>query len=350
MDGPSGTGPGEDVLAAVYAWVVAERRPADGDLPRMAADLGHGEAECRRAVAILEERHVLIRDGATVAAASPDVAIAALVGPRESAHRQAESELLAERGRTDRLRARLAALAPVYSTIVREGASPGVDVIDDMHAVRALISDLTATCESEIMACQPGGGRPPRALEDALPRDLALLRRGIVLRSLYQHTARFHVPTQDYAEAVLAEGSQIRTVAEIPGQMIIMDQRTAFLPHVHHEFGAIVVREPSILAYLCAAFEQSWNLGTPFQTGPSAARMAVTEIKSSILTLMANGLKDDVIAKRMGLSVRACRGHIAELMETFGARSRFQAGVIAAGLGLLDAKGVGGTPETGAGP
>ncbi|MEZ0114722.1 DNA-binding CsgD family transcriptional regulator/DNA-binding Lrp family transcriptional regulator [Catenulispora sp. EB89] len=348
MDGPSGTGPGEDALAAVYAWVVAERRPADGDLPRMAADLGHSEAECRRAVAILEERHVLIRDGGTVAAASPDVAIAALVGPRESAHRQAESELLAERDRTDRLRARLAALAPVYSTLVREGGSPGVDVIEDMHAVRALISDLTATCESEIMACQPGGGRPPRALADALPRDLALLRRGIVLRSLYQHTARFHVPTQDYAEAVLAEGSQIRTVAEIPGQMIIVDQRTAFLPHVHHEFGAIVVREPSILAYLCAAFEQSWNLGTPFQTGPSAARMAVTEIKSSILTLMANGLKDDVIAKRMGLSVRACRGHIAELMETFGARSRFQAGVIAAGLGLLDAKGVDGTPETGA--
>jgi DNA-binding CsgD family transcriptional regulator len=70
--------------------------------------------------------------------------------------------------------------------------------------------------------------------------------------------------------------------------------------------------------------------------------MAVTEIKSSILTLMANGLKDDVIAKRMGLSVRACRGHIADLMELFGARSRFQAGVIAAGLGLLEPKGAGG--------
>ena len=115
---------------------------------------------------------------------------------------------------------------------------------------------------------------------------------------------------------------------------------------MRHQFGAIVVGEPSILAYLCSAFEQSWNLGTPYQTGPSAARMAVTEIKSAILTLMANGLKDDVIAKRMGLSVRACRGHIAELMETFGARSRFQAGVIAAGLGLLEPKGAGGTPET----
>ncbi|MEY9890077.1 DNA-binding CsgD family transcriptional regulator [Catenulispora sp. MAP5-51] len=347
MDGPSGTGQGEDVLASVYAWVVAERRRDDADVPRMAAELGHSVADCERALAYLEERHVLIRDGASIRAASPDVAVAALVGPRESAHRQAELDLLDDRARTDRLRARLAALAPAYSELARAGGSPGVDVIEDMHAVRALIADVTTTCETEILACQPGGGRPPRALAEALPRDLELLRRGVALRSLYQHTARFHVPTQDYAEAVLAEGSQIRTVAEIPGQMIVVDARTAFLPHVHHEFGAIVVREPSVLAYLCAAFEQSWNLGTPYQTGPSAARMAVTEIKSSILTLMANGLKDDVIAKRMGLSVRACRGHVAELMETFGARSRFQAGVIAARLGLLEPKGVGGTPETG---
>jgi DNA-binding CsgD family transcriptional regulator len=341
MDGPSGNGQREDVLAAVYAWVVAERRLADADLARLVADLGLPAADCGQAIAFLEERHVLVRDGDTVTAASPDVAIAALVGPRESAHREAELTLLDERGRLDRLRARLSALTPVYSDLTRDGGTPGVDVIEDMHAVRALISDLTATCESEIMACQPGGGRPPAALADALPRDLGLLRRGIILRSLYQHTARFHAPTQDYAESVLAAGSQIRTVAEIPGQMIIVDRRTAFLPHVRHD-GAIVVREPSILAYLSSAFEQAWNLGTPYQTGPSAARMAVTEIKSSILTLMANGLKDDVIAKRMGLSVRACRGHIADLMELFGARSRFQAGVIAAGLGLLEPKGAGG--------
>ena len=97
----------------------------------------------------------------------------------------------------------------------------------------------------------------------------------------YQHAARFHVPTLDYAEAVLAEGSQIRTVAEIPGQMIVIDRRTAFLPHIHHEFGAIVVREPSVLAYLCAAFEQSWNLGSPFQAGVIAAGLGLLEAKGT---------------------------------------------------------------------
>ncbi|GAA1958186.1 LuxR family transcriptional regulator [Catenulispora subtropica] len=331
-----GTGHDEDLLASVYAWIVAERRLVDGGVAAMAEQFGCGERECQEAVDALLARHILIAGPEGVVAASPDVAIAALVGPRENAHREAELELMAERGRTAQLRTRLAALAPVYSDQLREGGVAGIDTIADMHAVRALIADLTATCESEVMACRPGGGRPPAALADALPRDLALLRRGVVLRSLYQHTARFHLPTQAYAEAVLAEGAQIRTVAEIPGLMIVVDRRMAFLPHAEHESGAVIVREPSVVAYLCAAFEQSWNLGSPFQTGPSAAHTAVAEIESAILMLLANGLEDDVIAKRIGLSLRACRGHIADLMEGFGARSRFQAGVIAAKSGLLE--------------
>jgi hypothetical protein len=331
-----GTGHDDEILATVYAWVVAERRLTGDGLPAMAREIGREEGSCQEAVDVLVARHVLVDGPAGLVAASPDIAVAALVGPRENAHRQAELELMAERGRTAQLRTRIAALAPVYSEQLRGKTPAGVDTVEDMHAVRALITDLTSTCESEIMACQPGGGRPSAVLAEALPRDLDLLDRGIVLRSLYQHTARFHLPTQAYAEAVLAAGSQIRTVAEIPGRMIIVDRRTAFLPHAEHESGAVIVREPSVLAYLCTAFEQSWNLGTPYQTGPSAAQMAVTEIKSAILMLLANGLKDDLIAKRVGLSVRACRGHIADLMEAFGARSRFQAGVIAARSGVLE--------------
>ncbi|MFI9273341.1 hypothetical protein ACIGXM_21860 [Kitasatospora sp. NPDC052896] len=56
---------------------------------------------------------------------------------------------------------------------------------------------------------------------------------------------------------------------------------------------------------------------------------------------MANGLKGEVIAKWMGLSVRACRGHIAGLPDMLDAHGRFQAGVIAARAGLLEPKGDG---------
>ncbi|MFC1420229.1 helix-turn-helix transcriptional regulator [Streptacidiphilus cavernicola] len=326
----------DTVLPDVYAWAVAQRHITPDDVPRMADELGHDAAVCHAALTELTRRHVLLPDGDGYLAASPDLAITALVGPRESAHRETERQLAAAREQTSHLRHRLTELTPLYLDRNQHGTAPGIDALTDKFAVRALISDLTAGCDKEIMACQPGGGRPPAALADALPRDLELLRRGVELRSLYQHTARFHAPTQQYAEAVLQAGSRIRTVAEIPCQMIVIDRRTAVLPHHEYRYGAVIVRDPSILAYLCTTFEQAWNLGAPYQTGPSAARSAVTEIKAAILTLMANGLKDEVIAKRMGLSVRACRGHIADLLSTLNAHSRFQAGVIAERDGLLE--------------
>jgi DNA-binding CsgD family transcriptional regulator len=328
-----------DILADVYAWAVARLRISPDDIPLIAREVGCSADECRDVVAELTSRHVLTTGPDGLVPASPEVAIATLVGPREGAHRQAEIDLAAERDRTAQLRSRLAALTSVYLEPRHLTASSGVDVLEDKFAVRALIADLTATCEMEIMACQPGGGRPVAALADAQPRDLELLGRGITLRSLYQHTARFHPPTQDYAATVIAAGSQIRSAAEVPGQMIVIDRQTAFLPHREHRYGAVVVREPSILDYLCSTFEQAWNLATPYQTGPLAAHSAVTDIKGSILTLMANGLKDEVIAKRIGLSVRACRRHIGDLLDMLDARSRFQAGVIATRNGMLEPDG-----------
>ncbi|KOG32387.1 hypothetical protein ADK34_09305 [Streptomyces viridochromogenes] len=45
--------------------------------------------------------------------------------------------------------------------------------------------------------------------------------------------------------------------------------------------------------------------------------------------LLAQGAKDEVIARRLGMSLRTCRRHIAELLEELGAESRFQGGALA---------------------
>ena len=48
---------------------------------------------------------------------------------------------------------------------------------------------------------------------------------------------------------------------------------------------------------------------------------------------MAEGEKDEAISRRLSISVRTCRRHIADYMAQVGASSRFQAGVIAARAG-----------------
>ncbi|MET8624763.1 helix-turn-helix transcriptional regulator, partial [Kitasatospora sp. NPDC004669] len=53
------------------------------------------------------------------------------------------------------------------------------------------------------------------------------------------------------------------------------------------------------------------------------------------LGLLADGHTDDAIAKRLGVSPRTARRIATDLMERLSARSRFQAGALAAKAGWL---------------
>ncbi|WP_078988931.1 response regulator transcription factor [Streptomyces sp. WM6372] len=50
--------------------------------------------------------------------------------------------------------------------------------------------------------------------------------------------------------------------------------------------------------------------------------------------MVAKGIKDDTIARRLGISLRTCRRHVSELLDALSAPSRFEAGVIAERQGL----------------
>jgi DNA-binding NarL/FixJ family response regulator len=97
-----------------------------------------------------------------------------------------------------------------------------------------------------------------------------------------------------------------------------------------------VIREPSTVAYLCEIFEQTWDRATPFANAATQGLEEVSrEIHETIIRLLAAGHKDEAIARRLGMSLRTARRHIADIMEELGAASRFQAGAQAAVRGLL---------------
>ena len=54
-----------------------------------------------------------------------------------------------------------------------------------------------------------------------------------------------------------------------------------------------------------------------------------------MLELMAAGLKDEIVARRLGLSTRTLRRRIAGVMRELGADTRFQAGCEAVRRGWL---------------
>jgi len=218
------------------------------------------------------------------------------------------------------------------------GSTGEIEVIADLLNVRAALDRASAECRSEVITSQPGGGsRVPDAMEEALRRDRALLGRGVRMRTLYHHTARFNGPSQAYVEAATALGAEYRTAHELFGRLIVFDRELAFLPLSDGSWGALVVRQEAMLAYLCGIFEQAWTLARPFAAAAEDGLEQVSqELDRTIVRMLAAGLKDEAIARRLGMSLRTARRHIADIMVELGAESRFQAGVAAAKAGLLD--------------
>lgn len=55
-----------------------------------------------------------------------------------------------------------------------------------------------------------------------------------------------------------------------------------------------------------------------------------------MLKLLGNGCTDELVARRLGVSVRTARRVAAELFARLGAQSRFQAGARALARGWID--------------
>ncbi|MFJ9442441.1 LuxR C-terminal-related transcriptional regulator [Kitasatospora sp. NPDC101235] len=321
----------------VYEWAVRNRRVEPADLARISADLGLGEARCRSAVDRLAALCLLIRSPGAgpgcFAAVGPEEAAARLTGREEARLRIAEAELGRRQAALAGLRAEVASLEPVYRA--QGGDADGsVRLLEDTHVAGSALASVVGAAKEEVLTVRPGGGHPQAALTEALPRDLAMLERGVRLRSLYQHPTRFDPPTRSYAELVIAAGAEVRTRAEVPARLVVVDRTTAFVPARLATGGALLVREPSLVAYFVGLFEHEWSQAVPYDTAPRAARTVSREVEDVIAVLLAAGEKDDTIARRLGMSTRTCRRHIAELLARLGAQSRFQAGALAERAGL----------------
>lgn len=90
----------------------------------------------------------------------------------------------------------------------------------------------------------------------------------------------------------------------------------------------LVVRIPTIINILTSYFEAVWNTSIPV-TDES------TTDDARIIALLGEGLKDETIARNLGLSLRTVRRRIADFMDEIGAETRFQAGAEAQRRGMV---------------
>ncbi|MEU8587056.1 helix-turn-helix transcriptional regulator [Streptomyces sp. NPDC048664] len=249
-----------------------------------------------------------------------------------------------------RLSTDLAEIFEPFMTLSAQVTAPthSITVLEGLDRINAALDLATAGCRSEMLTVQPSFRRLEHTLLQALERDRPLLERGVNIRTLYQHTARFSPETIGYVSQ-FAEGKvEYRTIDELVERLIICDETVAFIPTRDDRQVALELRHPGLVRYLIKVFEFMWSRAVPLSTGApyETAPDGITDIQHSIAKLLVEGHVDEAIARRLGMNVRTCRAHIAKLASALGSGSRAQLGYLIAQSGILsqDQEAGSGTP------
>ncbi|MFD7660794.1 LuxR C-terminal-related transcriptional regulator [Actinosynnema sp. NPDC059797] len=196
------------------------------------------------------------------------------------------------------------------------GASGGAPAASGALVLPTGVDALLARARSEVVVMSTGGLRLRRV-------DQENLRRGVRYRVL--------LPDARRSSALASARADVRTVAQVPMDAVVVDGVAAVLPDGR---GAAVFRLPGVVRAAVELFERVWPEAVPlFAAAGSPCGLSPRE--RELLTLLFEGSTDEAAAARLGVSVRTVRRLVADLMNRLGARSRFQAGAKAADRGWL---------------
>ena len=210
--------------------------------------------------------------------------------------------------------------------------SAGDEPVTEVRGYANINRFLTAVvddAETELLTAQPSGARSAATLEVAIQRDQRALQRGLSMRTLYQHSARRSIATQEYVARVGAHGAEVRTLDEFFNRLIVVDRRLAIVPAAESTEVAVVIHDANLVAYLADIFERYWERATAFTDRESSTqRQVADDVHNMTVRMLIEGHSDHASAKRMGVSTRTYAGYVAALKEEYDAESRFQLGHI----------------------
>ncbi|GAA0763577.1 LuxR C-terminal-related transcriptional regulator [Ideonella azotifigens] len=159
--------------------------------------------------------------------------------------------------------------------------------------------------------------------------------RGVRYRNII-HPDTLQLPGWPEALRRVSEaGEELRLLSQLPFKMIVADRGFGLLPlNIDEPEGPmLLLRGSAVLDALCELFETLWQRAAPLRFSPSGEMTLGTAADiepDAMLPLLAAGMKDKKIAEQLGISERTLMRRIDGLYRSLDARSRFQAGWLAA--------------------
>lgn len=126
-------------------------------------------------------------------------------------------------------------------------------------------------------------------------------------------------------------GYDVRTGQNLPFNLLIIDDEVAIIDttnRVRSGAGSLLVQNPVLVEILTSYFQRLHATAMPISAPEGGSWLGDRD--RQVLTLMAAGLPDASIARRLGLSQRTIERRVAGVMGRLDATTRFQAGVKAA--------------------
>ncbi|MFD0268811.1 LuxR C-terminal-related transcriptional regulator [Streptomyces sp. NPDC127106] len=240
-----------------------------------------------------------------------------------------------------RMRGQLAELAIVHAARQRTLQGPPLERIESAAELLRIVKQQAAACTGEVLSAQPGGPQPADGLRTALGRSRDLLARGVGVRTLYQHSARFDPVIVRFEAEMADRGAEARTVSGGLTCCLVFDRTLLVLPLQDTEGGALLVRSPELVAFVAETFDLLWATGEHIGKPREKAFIQgmADQAKRSILQHLVQGDDDRATARALGISVRTCQRHVSAIMRQLGATSRFQLGYLAHRHSLLESDG-----------
>lgn len=313
----------DDDAEAIYRALL---RNPDHDVPWLAGHVQRDEAAVRAALATLE-RLGLARCGPDdrCSASPPITTLSSLL-------RGELNDLEDRRTLLDSVRANLAGFTADHLVgQTREWAQAPFEVLSDEQSFVAA-EDLQRSTTGEVLSCHP-----VEDIDVDSPGYVELLRRqlaeGRPMRGLYPANVVDDPARLAYVRFWAGVGEQVRLVPDAPPQIAVFGDQVALVSSLWGGVGGskILIHAPALVALVRELFERYWERALPLRRPPTGS----SDDQGQILELLMLGAKDETIARQLGVSLRTVRRRVADLMDSLGSTTRFQAGMEAVRRGLL---------------
>lgn len=303
-------------------------RNAGSSQQALAEKLGWPLDQVAAGLSKLDALGLIDLDGDEVRTVSPDQAVERLIATESR-------RLAAVADQLESVRATLPSLmAEHWAAQAPQGQPVTVEAVEGGD-VPGLIRSLSSTSEGDLMWLRPDQWRFTAGQEtDTWVKHLVASGR----RSRAIYPARVFEEAPDVVRGRAEVGEHVRVLAEVPCRLAIMGTSAALVPEMwgKNTGRRLVVRQQALIAGFTLLFEALWEraMAIPGLDGPVNAEDRTSD-RRLLLDQLANGAKDEQIARALGLSLRTVRRRVADILDELGVDSRFQAGVEAVRRGWV---------------